>query len=121
MTEQFHFNGEELEDMLPDPEVCIGHVFKCKENIYRNKRGVIVYKTEMISVKRKSCPGCSKCCFLDEYIDESIDCDMPPYWDKPLKHNKLYVLIDRPGVMSNPVDGSDDLVFVEYVEQEDKT
>ena len=77
-----------------EPKVCIGHVFKCKQNIYRNKQGVIVYKTEMIPIKRKSCPVCSKCCFLNEFIDELMDCDTPPYWDEKPDHNKLYRLID---------------------------
>lgn len=54
-------------------KICKGQVFRARETMYEQpSNGGYVYKVEMIPLKRKSCPGCSKCEWMYEAVSDAI-------------------------------------------------
>lgn len=61
---------------LPANEIkndCKGIVYKCRESTYFSSWGTIEQRKSLSKLKRKSCPGCDKCFWLDEFIQEEIN------------------------------------------------
>lgn len=60
-------------DAADNPEAkCKGKVYRCRVNAFVNSKGEYVYQEKMIPLKRKSCPGCDKCGYLEDQLPEFV-------------------------------------------------
>ena len=65
----------DLSDTKPDNEKiieCKGQIYRCRINVFRNGNGDYIRNERFVHMKRLSCPGCDRCSYLPEYLDEQI-------------------------------------------------
>lgn len=56
-----------------DPkQECDGLMFRFSSSAYTSKYGSIEIRKSLRLLKRKSCPGCSSCCGIQDYINEDV-------------------------------------------------
>ncbi len=98
-------------------EICKGLIFRYRETEYLNSDGAFVRTNRMMPMRRKSCPGCSKCdWFFDCYKEQGV------MWPSGLKEGELYHLT----VVNVSTDWETgyvddfDLEFVEYKEHSEE-
>jgi len=49
---------------------CKGKIYRASRNEYVNDKGHYVYTERMVPLKRENCPGCHKCGYLDDDLQE---------------------------------------------------
>lgn len=73
--------------------ICKGKVYKCKENMFINKKGEIIFKQTFVPMKKLSCDGCESCGWIDDTLRESVEED---YFvlseDEVYENNELYYI-----------------------------
>lgn len=73
----------------PKPH-CKGIIFRADCQNYIGKKGEIVFKTVLKQLKKKSCPGCEQCGWLESDIREFISFDTPFLGIENIEPNKFY-------------------------------
>ena len=71
--------------------VCLGKVYKAQISHFMGSRGEIVDKLVFRPQKRKSCPGCKYCDYLEDDVHEALACGTFLF-PKDAQHGKLYRL-----------------------------
>ena len=60
-------------ELIKDPDhICKGKIYRGIQNAYIGSKGEYVYQERMIPLKRKSCPGCKKCGYLQDAINDEL-------------------------------------------------
>lgn len=77
----------EVENSSPE---CNGTVFRANVQMCRTARG-IMFSVRLDKLKRKSCPGCEKCGWIDEELSQ-VDNDNPIIGIESCEHGELYTL-----------------------------
>lgn len=74
---------------MAESDTCKGRIYKLVKNAFVSNRGDVVFKNTFVLQKRKSCPGCELCQWINDDIAnagvESIVC-------KTFKEGALYRL-----------------------------
>ena len=73
------------------PKKCNGMVFRGRLNAFVNSKWEYVYQERMLPLKRKSCPGCEQCGYLDEYLHEFTSMGTLPIIEN-IEHGAIYSL-----------------------------
>ena len=73
------FSG--IQKSKPVESLCEGMVFRCKVRRFLTKTKEYTEQVWMTPLKRKSCPGCAKCGYFADYLDEFCD---PLYDNNPI-------------------------------------
>lgn len=85
---------EELFSTSPNPPEdagCIGIVYRADVQHCKTQRGIL-FSIRLNKLKKKSCPGCSNCGFMEDDLGE-IDPHSWPIIDiEKAEHGKLYTL-----------------------------
>lgn len=82
----------------PSQKECKGLIYKAKHNDYIHQ-GKIVYKMEMVPMKRLSCKGCPDCESLLEMLQLDYDNGVMPDTDQvSTKNGQFYTLAISGGV-----------------------
>ena len=97
---------------------------ECKGRVYRYRvnsfvvRDRIEVKKSLRLLKRKSCPGCEKCGWMDEAIECEIDYYNPSDFLSGLEDGKMYRLCYKwyPGPYEYPDEGDLEIYFKEEKE-----
>lgn len=71
--------------------ICRGKIYRYKSSSFLNKKGDYVHSERMIPMKRKSCSGCVKCGWVDEFLSEDISSGKYPLIED-IKEGALYYL-----------------------------
>ncbi len=73
-----------------EPEECIGLLWRGKVSTWV-KDGTINSRTTLTLLKKRSCPGCSECGWIEEFLQEDIALmDKEDTILSSIEHNKLY-------------------------------
>jgi len=59
-----------IKDGTPKQE-CKGNVYRVREYSFFRKIGIIMFQREYVPMKKLSCPGCERCEYLTEDMNES--------------------------------------------------
>jgi len=78
-----------INDKWKDDSNCIGKKYRCGVNNYIDTNGVLHMETTMRLLKRKSCPGCEKCDWIEDDLEELIACGSAPII-KNISHGATY-------------------------------
>ena len=54
-------------EIAPD---CKGKIYRVRESSFMRANGAIVYQRSYQPLKRKSCPGCPACLWMEDYLQE---------------------------------------------------
>jgi hypothetical protein len=103
---------EEIED---EPDECKGLIFRCSKSRCITSYNGILEKTELRLLKRKSCPGCSKCGWIIDYLREDIDMyELEDDYIDNCEHGKLYT----PHIVSSRdwETGIEEIDYIEFME-----
>ena len=100
----------------PLPESCSGIFYRGRENIYVNFNGGFTYDVRFLPLKRKSCPGCDVCAWIQEMMrDDPLCVELPE-----IKHGGLYEL-KVTGTNTDWESGIVDEVYIGFVLIKEKT
>lgn len=67
---------------------CQGVVFRAEVSSYRTKKDGLALTIRLNRLKRKSCPGCGFCWWLDEFLGDISPEDIQGFAD--VDHGRLY-------------------------------
>lgn len=105
--------------IIDDPNhICNGRIYRARLNHFINSQGHVIQTTKMVPMKRLSCPGCTKCAYIDEYLNEDVVNDTLQY-PKSIQHGELYVLVGEGSAPTYDDDGEFYLVFKRHKKQKD--
>lgn len=74
-----------------DKPSCKGKIFKASRNYFYDK-GRLVNSVEFRLLKRKSCSGCKKCGWIEEYLREEVNCKYPILGLEEVRPGRLYTI-----------------------------
>jgi hypothetical protein len=80
-----------LVDVVEEGKGCKGLIYRANVNVFINSKGIFIQKTSMIFQKRKSCPGCIQCGYLQNDLSDKIVLGNTPDISN-VEHNELYAL-----------------------------
>ena len=73
--EKLDIFSKHIKEMNEPESSCVGLFYRCRVYKYFGKKGQYIERTEMIPLKRMSCSGCLKCGWVEESLQENLDCD----------------------------------------------
>lgn len=102
---------------------------QCKGLVYRAKRSQYIYdgaigeRVYLKLLKRKSCPGCSKCDWMQEAFEEDLSCNGQAVDLSGVEDGKAYELVVEvsPGSYEYPLEVDIEFDIVEFKESTDTT
>lgn len=69
---------------------CKGLVYRARVNLFYSSYGSIEVRKSLRLLKSKSCEGCEKCSWQEEFIKEDIACLGNHDWLSNIEDGKLY-------------------------------
>ena len=98
--------------MFDDSEDCKGIIYRCKINSFRNAKGHYVYQERMIPLKRRSCPGCKDCDWIEEFVQNDLDSGITPTIEKAVD-GALYIIgaVDHGRMTMDGHEGNWEMIF----------
>ncbi len=110
-----------LEDLgvveTPEPQ-CKGLFFRGSVSRCITSYGGVLERRELRFLKRMSCTGCEKCCWIMEYVSEDIySLHSDDDFIGNVKHGRLYM----PNIVTSRdwESGIDEIDYIEFVEVEE--
>lgn len=62
-----------MKSLTPEQKECQGKVYRAKRSVFLDKNGALVSLIRMTPAKRKSCPGCKNCGWIEDYLKETVN------------------------------------------------